>query len=141
MTNYFNNSISRLSTDNNVPLTVTGIIRNNRRYLEYKRRLRRRISIAVVVSLVISVFSIILFNNIIVKAQTDSDSEHYVKGYTCITINSEDTLWAIASNYADEHYSSIYEYIREVKDLNGLTSDKIHSGSKLIIPIYVADNK
>ena len=141
MNQYLSNNFNRLHIENNTPLTVSAVIRNSRRYLEYKKRLRMRISIAIIASLIITICSIVFLNNIIVNAQMEEVSDPYVKGYTYITINPDDTLWSIASDYADDHYSSVFEYIREVKNLNGLTSDKIHSGSKLIIPVYVSDNK
>ena len=44
-----------------------------------------------------------------------------------------DTLWGIAEEYMDESYSSIEEYIIELKKINNLDSDEIHEGSYLMI--------
>lgn len=65
------------------------------------------------------------------------------KYYKSIVVSDSDTLWSIAKNYMDEtHYGSIYEYIREVMQINNLTSDAIYADTHLIVPYYdVANHK
>lgn len=115
-------------------LSVNEIMRKSRLAAARRRRMKK-IGLVVFILALISVFSIIIFSNV-VKAQGEDTPDHTAKGYTCITVQSNDTLWSIATEYSDKHYESIYQYIREVKELNGLTSDSIHAGAKLIIPVY-----
>lgn len=65
------------------------------------------------------------------------------KYYKSIVVSDRDTLWSIAKDYMDEtHYGSIHEYIREVMQINNLTSDAIYADTHLIVPYYdVANHK
>lgn len=59
------------------------------------------------------------------------------KYYKSIVVLDSDTLWSIAEEYMDDvHYGSVYEYIREVMQINNLTSDAIYADSHLIVPYY-----
>lgn len=58
------------------------------------------------------------------------------KYYTSIQIEKDDTLWSIAECYGNEEYQSKSEYITEVKQLNQIDEDQIHSGQHLLIPYY-----
>ncbi len=53
--------------------------------------------------------------------------------YKSIRIQPGDTLWSIAEDTITSSYDSTAEYVEVLKDMNGLTSDEIHSGSNLII--------
>ena len=89
---------------------------------------------AVVLSL--AVLGIIVFSSgSAIQAKEDRQS---CKMYTSIQIERGDTLWAIAGRYMDGHYSSIQEYIDEVKFINELTSDIIHEDAYLLVPYYQA---
>ena len=69
----------------------------------------------------------------------DAEAETYNQKYfKCITIEEDATLWSIAEENMTEEYSSVNEYISEVKDINNLTSDEIYCGATLIIPYYAA---
>ena len=115
-------------------LSVSEIMRKSRQAAARRRRMRK-LGIVLFVIALLSIFSIIIFGNV-VNAQDDNYPDNMVKGYTYITVAQSDTLWSIAQEYSDEHYNSLYQYIREVKELNGLTSDSIHAGARLIIPVY-----
>lgn len=65
-----------------------------------------------------------------------SDVQTSVKYYTSIRIEQGDSLWNIACTHMGEEYDSVLEYIAEVRELNGLRSDDIHSGQYLTIPYY-----
>jgi len=67
------------------------------------------------------------------KASEHVDSYKY---YTSLEIKSGDTLWGIASEYGTDGYNNLQEYVEEVKSLNDLKGDTIHSGQFLIIPYY-----
>lgn len=53
--------------------------------------------------------------------------------YKSIQLESGDTLWSIAEEYMPEGFSSIWDYIEELKDINGLKSDEIHEGRYLTV--------
>ena len=58
------------------------------------------------------------------------------KYYTSLEIQSGDTLWSIASRYADEAYISVEDYIKEIKVINHLPSDMIIEGHYLTVFYY-----
>ena len=76
---------------------------------------------------------IILSGRNVIQAEEESNPHKY---YTSISIEPGDTLWSIACTFSDGHYSSIQEYIDEVKILNNLTSDTIHANEYLLVPYF-----
>ncbi|MDE6759257.1 MAG: LysM peptidoglycan-binding domain-containing protein [Lachnospiraceae bacterium] len=68
----------------------------------------------------------------VVKAD---ESVQYNKSFISIEIESGDTLSSIAEEYAimDTEYD---DYIQEVRNINNLSSDTIHSGCYLMVPVY-----
>lgn len=64
-----------------------------------------------------------------------NDAIEYDKSFITIEIGNGDTLMSLAQEYAvsSVDYS---DYIEEVKSINNLKSDTIHSGCYLLIPIY-----
>lgn len=86
------------------------------------------------------VFIMVLFGTTISVYATYSRQEvtevtqqeyKYVKS---ILIESGDTLWSIAERFADkEHYDNCFEYIEEIKQINGLKSDRIQAGKHLMV--------
>ncbi len=64
------------------------------------------------------------------------------KYYKSIEITKGDALWSIANDYFDPiHYKSTLEYVKEVKKMNNMTSDDIITGSYIIIPYYISEEK
>ena len=66
------------------------------------------------------------------------DSGHK-KYYTSITIQKNDTLWSIAEKNMTPEYRNSKEYIKEVCEMNHLTSYDITEGKHLVIPHYTVD--
>lgn len=58
------------------------------------------------------------------------------KYYKSIEIKQGDTLWGIAQKYMTEEYDSPQEYIEEIKELNGLTSDNLQESKHLLVAYY-----
>lgn len=69
-------------------------------------------------------------------ANAGDASDKRFKYYTTITVQSGDTLWAIAEEYRTEEYGTISAYIKEVQTLNHLNGSEIISGSSLVVPYY-----
>ena len=67
------------------------------------------------------------------KVSASTSNQKY---FVCIEINHGDTLWSIADTYISEEYSSVDEYVEELKKLNGLKSDKIFCGATLVVPYF-----
>ena len=55
--------------------------------------------------------------------------------YESIQIHDGDTLWSLAKEYNTSELS-INDYVKEIKELNNLSSDYINDGNYLIIPVY-----
>lgn len=53
--------------------------------------------------------------------------------YESIRIQEGDSLWNIAEEYCGTE--SVTSYVSELKELNNISSDTIHSGSYLLIPV------
>jgi len=63
------------------------------------------------------------------------DDEHSaVICYANLKVAEGDTLWGIASEYRPAGVT-VQDYIKQIKKLNGLSSDVIYAGSFLIIPV------
>ncbi len=58
------------------------------------------------------------------------------KFFASYVVQDGDTLWTIAENYITKEYTSINEYIDEVKTSNHLGSDMIKPGTLLVVPYY-----
>lgn len=57
-----------------------------------------------------------------------------VQVYESVVIQEGDTLWDLALQYAPAE-QDIRSYIREVRELNRMTSDQIHTGQSIILPM------
>ena len=89
--------------------------------------------LAVAFTAAAAAFIIVLSSVNLTQAEEDTLAR---KQYTSICIQPGDSLWSIAEQYADGHYSSIQEYIDEVRFINELPSDTIHAYAYLVIPYY-----
>ena len=99
----------------------------------YPMNLRMIVRLFVLLVLAGAVMVVILSSHGSAQAQESADA---VKKYTSVSIQPGDTLWSIASIYADGHYSCIQDYIDEVKFINNLSGDLIYAHEYLLIPYY-----
>ena len=58
------------------------------------------------------------------------------KYFRSIEVQEGDTLWSIAEEYMTEEYSSVSDYIDDVKEINGFSQDTIYAGYYLVVPFY-----
>ena len=58
--------------------------------------------------------------------------------FTSIQIQNGDSLWDIARRYSEGSGYSQQEYVEELKRMNGLRHDHIHSGEYLTV-VYFAE--
>lgn len=96
--------------------------------------------ILIVAALLLAVCALIGFGSFLGSSSQASHDTNY-KYYTSVQVRNGDTLWDIASEHITEEYSSLQEYVTEVKALNGLQSDSIKSGQSLVIPYYSEEIK
>lgn len=82
----------------------------------------------------------VTYGSFISLAKSNQSDEQQRKYYTSIQIQSGDTLWEVANDYITTEYSSVNDYIKEVKHLNSLEDDKIHEGQYLTVPYYSSKN-
>ncbi|MCM1537027.1 MAG: LysM peptidoglycan-binding domain-containing protein [bacterium] len=108
-----------------------------KRLQETKRRLFFvTVSLALIMTLGI-VFGGFLSN---ANASWTSGQPQEHKYFTQHTISHDETLWEIASRYADSHYDGISDYIDEVKEMNHIDDiDEIRAGNVLLLPYYSAE--
>lgn len=67
-------------------------------------------------------------------AAVDNGARSYC--ITSVQIEAGDTLWTLAKEYYSDEFSSLINYIEEIKRLNGLSSDKLYAGNYILIPQY-----
>ena len=99
-----------------------------------KKMIRLAVTICVILMLVIS------YHSIISHAENDTENVFF-KYYTEIEVAYGDSLWTIAQEYADEHYSSKLAYMNELKSINHISGDVIKEGQTLIVPYYSIEYK
>ncbi len=75
------------------------------------------------------------------SGQSNAAQSASYKYYTSIEIEKGDTLWNIAEEYITPEYGSVQKYVDEIKDLNNLGDDEIHSGQYLMIPYFSSEQK
>lgn len=108
-----------------------------RRQVYLKKLFLCFITSAAVISL-----SIILGSNFAAAHSDRSDSPVEHKYYKSIEISYGDTLWSIAQEYMNDDYSSVSEYIYELKEINQLDSiDDIHASRYLTVVYYDTEFK
>lgn len=64
-----------------------------------------------------------------------NESTIYDKSFIAIEIEEGDTLTSIAKEYAISK-ADYRDYIMEVKSINNLKNDTIHTGCYLLVPVY-----
>lgn len=121
----------RKNTVNQMKTREKSTRRNNRRsYLSVR-------TIILIFTLLFVLGGVLLGSSWSDAKRTKAANERPVyKYYTSIQIEEDDTLWSIADCYADEAYQSKSAYIAEVKQLNQIDEDQIHSGQHLLVPYY-----
>ena len=78
----------------------------------------------------------IIYGTIFASAHVGSEeSDMQYKYYKSIIIEDGDSLWSIATAYAD-HHTSTKACMNEIIALNKLTSRTIHTGQHLVVPYY-----
>jgi len=86
--------------------------------------------------IMVAIFFMVLF---ILPERTASAENTVGATYTITSVKIEegDSLWSIAKKHYSEEFSSLNNYIAEIKRMNGLSSDTVFAGSYILVPQYV----
>lgn len=88
--------------------------------------------------LVFTVFILaILLTVFFMKSTTTKAADDRIRTVSSVKIHADDTLWDIASAYYTDEYKDVWELVREIQQINGLTDDHIEAGNSIIVPHYI----
>ena len=104
------------------------------RAIKRKRLLKQKIALMIVSICMITIGSV-AFGSIFSAAKDSASNIQEYKYYKSIVIEKGDSLWSIAKQYNHESLNN-HDYVKELKELNGLTSETIHAGQHLLITYY-----
>ncbi len=88
------------------------------------------------VGVIFAISLIILLSSTVITFAKSKETKAPVKEYISIQVQSDDTLWTIAEEKIDGFSIERTDYINEVKQINHLSSDQIHTGDYIIVPAY-----
>lgn len=78
-----------------------------------------------------------LFGHTLLNAHAEEERVRPLnRYYTSLRLEAGDSLWDIAHQYADGSGYSTREYMDELKRVNGLKCEEIHSGEYLTVFYY-----
>lgn len=103
-----------------------------------RREVFREKFILMVIAAIAAVCGSIIVGNRLVDAHGNAqESPVNYKYYKSVEVHSGDTLWDIATQYtkADSH-EVVIEYVKELKEINGLNSDTINEGQYLTVAYH-----
>ena len=117
-----------------------GIIMSEKNYKQMNRKkvIRRKIKVFFILPILLVVLAGTIYCGGVLSNAHGNLAEEPVgfKYYKSIEIKQGDTLWEIANKYMTDEYNSPQEYIDEIKELNGLTSNNIQESKHLLIAFY-----
>lgn len=87
----------------------------------------------VMMALVVLILSNVCGHSLMNALADETPLPELQRYYTSIEIQKGDTLWGIADEYAESCGMTTTDYIAELKSMNGLKEDTIHSGQHLTI--------
>ena len=98
-------------------------------------------------AIVLAAVMVLFIGAFAIRAKAGSPEEYddtvYYKYTAMYRVNAGDTLTSIAEQYMDDvHYSSVSEYVSEVRQMNQMYfSDKIKAGELISICYYSTEYK
>ena len=106
--------------------------RRERNLKRRRRQAAKRNMIILLATVLLITIGSVIFGTTFSSAKDDVEYEMY---YKSIEIEKGDSLWSIAKQYNHESLNN-HDYVKELKELNGLTSETIHAGQHLLITYY-----
>lgn len=100
---------------------------------------RRRVKNLIIIIMLILAFCSGFFGHTLLSAHAEEKAVRPLnRYYTSIQLRQGDNLWDIAKTYARGSEYSVSEYVEELKRMNGLKGEQIHSGEFLTV-MYFAE--
>ncbi len=87
----------------------------------------------VIVMLGIILLCTFLLNTMVTAKHTNAAARDTYTTYQSIRISSGDSLWSIAQEYRG--VEDTQEFVEDLMVLNNLSSDRINSGSYILVPV------
>ena len=100
----------------------------------------QNILLALITTIVV-LLCVLIGSSIAASGQSKAAQNTSYKYYTSVEIEKGDTIWNIAEEYMTPEYGSIQGYVEEIKSVNNLGDDDIHSGQYLMIPYFSSERK
>ncbi|WP_313154105.1 LysM peptidoglycan-binding domain-containing protein [Lacrimispora sp.] len=94
----------------------------------------------IALSLVVLLGSHFFGNSIMNALAGETEGPAVDKYYTSIEIQKGDSLWSIAGTYLENSGMTTAQYVKELKNINGLKEDTIHSGQYLTVMYFATDS-
>lgn len=106
--------------------------------MKYKRRIAaRRMRRFFIALMMIAAFCSGFFGHTLLSAHAEEKGAQAPnRYYTSIQLKNGDSLWDIAHTYAGGSGYTVREYVEELKRMNGLDSEDIHSGEYLTVMYF-----
>ncbi|MDD3338195.1 MAG: LysM peptidoglycan-binding domain-containing protein [Lachnospiraceae bacterium] len=101
----------------------------------YKKKSRNKWMYAVVMTACLCMlgFAMVKAGAVTTSAQSNSNAAKY---YKSVQVQQDDNLWTIAEANMTSGYSDKRDYIAEIKSINHINGDTIHSGEYICVPYY-----
>lgn len=138
-----NESLNKFLNSNESMASVAkrGVWTMSREQMISKRKRSAQVLQQKVMLIIAAIALIILCSSVfggLLTSAHGSRSEEPVnyKYYKSIEIESGDTLWSIAETYMTDEYSSVGDYVEELKSINSLSSEEIHEDQYLTVAYY-----
>ncbi len=101
---------------------------------------KKRVILGILTVLIVIV-GILAGSNHLTASKTRAANEYEENlCYKAVEIKEGDTLWNIADTYMCEAFHDKDEYIEEIKAINHLNDDIIHTGAYLTVPYYETED-
>ena len=102
-----------------------------------KRTMKRSLQNLTVILLMILAFCSGFLGHTLLNARAEEKAIPELKRYyTSVQIRQGDSLWDLAGQYCQGSPYTKAEYVEELKRMNGLKSEQIHSGEYLTVVYF-----
>lgn len=108
------------------------------RRLSDTRRNQRRLQLRNIAAMILIFTGLVILAAFpaMFTAMAEEDSKMQGPYYKSIQIQEGDNLWNIAGRYRDGSPMTTIQYVEELKSVNGLRDDTIHTGEYLTVVYY-----
>ena len=111
-------------------------------YVERRKKLEiPYVLLGKVAFLLLFMAALFLFVLFVMPERSAAAGNGSASSYRIISVEIEegDSLWSIATEYYTDEFSSIRDYITEIKRMNNLSSDMLYAGGYLLVPQYIEE--